>query len=155
MAKTIEQLEGQTWEEPPEHESRVVITRYRLRKKPIDQFSVEDMRFMIGQNIGTQYLMPRALGLLGQNPLVEDYHSPGELLVSVVRLPDSYWEGHKDHLQRALRAAEKGLTELERRKAKRANKSAFLPGERPNGTNPIEEDVKEEIMAFISAHKAA
>ena len=95
MAKTIEQLEGQTWEEPPEHESRVVITRYRLRKKPIDQFSVEDMRFMIGQNIGTQYLMPRALGLLGQNPLVEDYYPPANYWYRLYDCPTPIGKGTK------------------------------------------------------------
>jgi hypothetical protein len=48
MSNTIEQLEGQVWGES-KYDSHVVTNSHRLRKKPIDQFSAEDLRFMIGQ----------------------------------------------------------------------------------------------------------
>jgi CDI immunity proteins len=99
VAQTIEQLENDFWREP-EFLSHVVVTSHALRKKPIDQFEVEDLRFMIGQNIGTQYLMPKALGLLEQTPLLWDYHFPGEVLHSILKLPDVYWSLHSEQLKR-------------------------------------------------------
>lgn len=63
MSETIEKLEGVAWGEP-EYDSNLVTTCHQLRKKPIDEFGIEDLRVMIGQNIGTKHLMPRALKLL-------------------------------------------------------------------------------------------
>ena len=90
MSKTIEELEGQIWGDP-EYDSYVVTNSHLLRNKPIDRFTVEDLRFMIGQNIGTAHLIPCALGVLERDPLAWDYHYPGELLAQVFRLPDEYW----------------------------------------------------------------
>jgi hypothetical protein len=111
VAKTIEQLENDFWGDPT-YPSHVVVTSHSLRKKPIDEFGVEDLRFMIGQNIGTQYLMPRALGMLEQTPLVSDYHFPGEVLYSVLKLPDAYWSAHLEHLQRACKISQLALDKL-------------------------------------------
>ena len=98
MGKSIEELENDFWGEPT-FKSGLVKNVHRLRKKPTEQFSVEDLRLMIGQNIGTQYLMPRALGLLEQSPFVWGWHFPGELLSQVFRLPESYWVAQHAHLE--------------------------------------------------------
>ena len=155
MAKTIEQLEGHSWGDPPELESNVVKTAHRLRRKPTDQFGVEDLRFMLGQNIGTQYLMPRALGLLEQNPLVGDYHYPGEVLSSMMSLPEAYWTEHPEHLARAIGVVTKAQGELDRRKAERAARPAFRPDESPNGSDSTERQLRKEIDSFLSSHRVA
>lgn len=51
--RTVEQLEGNIWGEL-ECRSYLVTTCHRLRKKPIDQFNVEDVRIIIGQDIGNE-----------------------------------------------------------------------------------------------------
>ncbi len=63
MEQTLEQLENEVWGEP-EYHSHLVLTCHSLRKKPIDQFTVEDLRIMIGQNFGTKYSMPQALNII-------------------------------------------------------------------------------------------
>jgi hypothetical protein len=153
MSNTIEQLEGQIWGEP-EYDSHVVTNSHRLRKKPIDQFSVEDLRFMIGQNIGTRYLMPRALGLLEQNPVVEDYHYPGELLQSVLHLQEQYWRGHPAHLARALKVAESALRKLEEKWAERKAEARQLYGAELDGKQYPEDEVEEWCNIFIRRHHA-
>ena len=111
MAKTIEQLENDFWGEPT-YPSHLVISCHRLRQKPIDEFGVEDLRLMIGQNIGTQYLLPRVLGLLEQTPLVTDYHYPGELVYVVFKIPDGYWNAHPEHVKRVCGIARLTILKL-------------------------------------------
>lgn len=62
-----------------------MIKCHRLRRKPLDQFVAEDLRIMIGQQIGLQYLLPRAIALLSADPLTEGDFYPGDLLKVVLR----------------------------------------------------------------------
>jgi hypothetical protein len=55
--KTLEQLEGFVAGEPP-YDSYLVRTIYALRKKPIGDFTTEDLRITIGQGRGIPYLLP-------------------------------------------------------------------------------------------------
>jgi len=83
MAGTLEQIEGEVWPEPS-FDSHLVTTCHALRKKPIDQFTVEDLRIMIGQNFGVEHLFPYALKVLRSNPLVAGDFYEGDLLKSVL-----------------------------------------------------------------------
>jgi len=156
MSETIEKLEGVAWDEP-EYDSYLVTTCHQLRKKPIDEFGVEDLRVMIGQNIGTEHLMPRALELLEQDPLIWDYHYPGELLQAVLNLPDSYWKSHPDHLNRTRPVAEQAIQKLKqiwagRKENARRDYGAELDEEacrdHPEG------DVLRWAQTFLSKHQA-
>ena len=53
--KTLTELEGKDWG-PPTFESHLVTTIYQLRHKPLDAFTVENLRIMIGQNIALEWL---------------------------------------------------------------------------------------------------
>lgn len=59
-SKTLQELEQSDWGEP-EFDSHLVTTCHRLRRVPLDQFTVEDLRIMIGQNIGLPFLVPMAV----------------------------------------------------------------------------------------------
>src|SRR5260221_5351491 len=82
---TLEQLEGNAWGDP-QIDSHLFATCHRLRKKPIDEFTTEDLRIMIGQNIGLKYLFPPVLELLENNPMVEGDFYAGDLLTSAIRV---------------------------------------------------------------------
>ena len=90
--------------EPPEDATYVQHTCYELRRTPLGQFEAEDLRIMIGQQIGLELLVPRALGALIQQPLIEADMYPGDLLRAVLALPDSFWHSHPAEDQR-LRVA--------------------------------------------------
>ncbi|MDR3693980.1 contact-dependent growth inhibition system immunity protein [Mucilaginibacter sp.] len=64
--KTIEHLEKVKW---PCHEfnSFLVNRMQELRKIPLNKFTTEDLRIMIGQEIGLYYLIPLALEKLTDN----------------------------------------------------------------------------------------
>ncbi|WP_136658755.1 contact-dependent growth inhibition system immunity protein [Nitratireductor sp. XY-223] len=88
MSKTLEELEGDDWGEA-EDGSPLVQTCHALRRKPLDQFSTEDLRVMIGQDIGLYHLLPRAIDVLRENPLASGDLYEGDLLVSVLQCRDA------------------------------------------------------------------
>jgi hypothetical protein len=93
-ALSLEQIEGDAWGDPPAGATRLVHTAHELRRKPVAALTPEDFRLLIGQEIGVDVLVPHALALLAGDPLVEGDFYPGDLLVSVMKLPPEYWASH-------------------------------------------------------------
>lgn len=76
---------------------------HRLRRKPIALLTSEDLRLLLGQNVGVPILLPRALAMLEQDPLREGDLYPGDLLAAALRVPPSHWHTRPDHLERLER----------------------------------------------------
>ena len=91
ITKTLDELDPPPWGEP-EYNSYLVTTSHRLRKKPIGEFDVEDLRIMIGQDIGSRWLVPLAVDVLERNPLAEGDFYPGDLFANILRLPKEFWQ---------------------------------------------------------------
>jgi hypothetical protein len=93
QTKSLEELEGQVW---PHNDfgSHVVQETQRLRKVPVDQLTVENLRLLIGQQIGLQFLVPVALDLLVVNPLAQGAFYRGDLLANLLKLPQAFWQAH-------------------------------------------------------------
>lgn len=81
-------------EEPTEDDSYLIRTCGRLLHQKLADFSIEDLRIMIGQNIGLAYLIPLALEALDKNILAEGDFYPGDLLKSVLHSEKEYWRHH-------------------------------------------------------------
>lgn len=109
---TLEELDGEVWGEP-EFDSHLVVTCRRLRKKPIDEFTVEDLRIMIGQNIGLQHLIPKALTILEDDPLAEGDYFPGDLLKAATSVDTSFYERYPSALARTLSVARLAIDRLQ------------------------------------------
>ncbi len=88
--KSLQELEGDDWGEPG-FESTLVRTCHRLRRVPLVNFAVGDLRIMIGQKIGLPFLVPLALEILAEDPLVEGTYYPGDLLSVVIEVPAAFW----------------------------------------------------------------
>jgi hypothetical protein len=101
---TIQQLEGEDWGDPPPGSTSLVGRCTELRRKPLDQFTVEDLRIMLGQEMAVPILLPLAIEALVDDPLAEGDFYPGDLLVSVLRLPDSAWTTIPEGRQRLFAA---------------------------------------------------
>lgn len=92
---TIEQLENDYWPNiDPNDSSSLVRICHELRKKAIQDFEIEDLRILIGQNIGISYLIPMAINQLEDNILAEGDYYPGDLLYSVLSSSQQYWINH-------------------------------------------------------------
>tara|TARA_R110001592_G_scaffold111392_2_gene308528 strand:- start:31 stop:573 length:543 start_codon:yes stop_codon:yes gene_type:complete len=94
-AKTLENLEKDYWAAPT-YDSQLVKSCHKLRKKPLKNYETEDLRIMIGQNIGLKYLIPLALEALKDDILVEGDFYAGDLLKSVLTSDIEYWSVEQD-----------------------------------------------------------
>jgi hypothetical protein len=91
--RTLQELEGADWGEPDFHSS-VVINVHRLRRVPLKDFLIEDMRLMISQQVGLSYVVPLAIEQLTDDPLAEGDFYAGDLLCAVLRISDTFWRQH-------------------------------------------------------------
>src|SRR5436305_4525972 len=80
--QTLEELDG-PWSGPP-WDTDLVAKVTQLRKKPLDELTIEDLRILIGQQIALAHLVPRALEILEREPLAEGDLYPGDLLSSLL-----------------------------------------------------------------------
>ncbi len=94
--RTLDVLDPPAWGEP-EFQSHLVTTCHRLRTKPIGEFSTEDLRIMIGQQIGLEHLVPLALAKVEGNPLCEGDFFPGDLLLALLRAETTFWAEYPSH----------------------------------------------------------
>lgn len=91
--KTLESLENNTWPPLPSDEGSYLIRNCnRLRKKLLNEFTVEDLREMIGQDIGLKFLIPMAVEILNNNILAEGDMYEGDLLSAVLSSDKIYWQ---------------------------------------------------------------
>lgn len=110
--KSLENLEKDYWCEP-DYESHLVKTCHQLRKKPLKEFEIEDLRIMIGQNIGLKFLVPLALEELKENILVEGDYYEGDLLKSVLTSEVSFWIARGDLLDELEKLIQQNLELLD------------------------------------------
>tara|TARA_R110002095_G_scaffold179193_2_gene156432 strand:- start:57704 stop:58012 length:309 start_codon:yes stop_codon:yes gene_type:complete len=59
-------------------------------------FTTEDLRIMIGQQISLFFLVPLALEKLEEDPLAEGHCFHGDLLNAILGIPESFWNLHTD-----------------------------------------------------------
>src|SRR5688572_28941555 len=100
LNSTIEGLEGDRWPEP-EWPSHLVCECHRLRKVQLRLFTIENLRIMLGQDIGSRYLVPIALEHLEADLLAAGDFYPGDLLCNVLSLPREFWRDNPELRARA------------------------------------------------------
>ena len=96
--KSIEQLEKDIWKKPSEFPTDMVEKCYRFRKISIAELTNEQIRLLISQQIGVEYLIGIALEKLERNILTECDFYEGDLLVAVSSLPTEFWNENQTEL---------------------------------------------------------
>ena len=89
---TLDELDPPAWGPPSSSDTGLVIRCHELRRKPLHEFTAEDLRVMIGQQIALKHLVPLALDLLERNPRVEGDYYPGDLMSTVLSVDPAYWQ---------------------------------------------------------------
>ncbi len=98
--KSLESLEKKTWPALSSDEGSYLIrTCNSLRKKQLQDFTTEDLRIMIGQEIGLYFLMPLAIETLTDNLFAEGDYYEGDLLKIVIDVDTKFWDDNKDYWQ--------------------------------------------------------
>lgn len=95
QAKTLEQLENEAWP-LPNYDSSLVQRCHALRKKPVAEFTTEDLRIMIGQEIGLPFLLPIAIDVLQRDVFAGGDLYEGDLLAAVLRVNWHFYESRPD-----------------------------------------------------------
>ncbi|WP_298289014.1 contact-dependent growth inhibition system immunity protein [uncultured Lutibacter sp.] len=80
---SIEQLEKDYWKDY-DFETDLVKNCYDLRKVPIKNLKPENIRLLIGQNIGVNYILRITFNILEKNPLIDSEFYEGDLLVTLI-----------------------------------------------------------------------
>lgn len=89
--KSLENLEKEDWK-IFNSDSRLIRRTKELRKIPLDNFTIEDLRLMIGQGFSLDYLIPLAIEKLTTDILAEGDLYKGDLLLAVVNARQDYWD---------------------------------------------------------------
>jgi hypothetical protein len=98
--KTLESLERVTWPQLSSDEGSYLIkTCNSLRKKQLISFTTEDLRIMIGQEIGLYFLLPIAIETLTNDLFAEGDMYEGDLLKNVLDLDTKFWDDNKNYWQ--------------------------------------------------------
>lgn len=95
--KTIENLEKQNFGNPNEAPTNMVKRCLELCHVPLDNFTVEDLRLMIGQGFSLRHLIPLAIEHLKTDIFVEGDFFPGDLLKSVLSVDSKFWADNKQY----------------------------------------------------------
>jgi hypothetical protein len=111
LDKSLQELEQSDRGEPT-CESYLVSTVHRSRRVPLRQFTVEDLRIMIGQNIGLRYLLPLAIEQLRKNPFAEGDFYPGDLLRNLLAADSEIWREHPEWHAEVSTIGRRALTRL-------------------------------------------
>lgn len=103
-SKTISQLLNKRWETdiPSKEDSSVSQHLYRLYSTKINDFSYEDLRFIIGQGILLHVFVPIAINVLNTDILAEGDFYDGDLLNSVLEVESTYWDTYPIDLKRLI-----------------------------------------------------
>lgn len=98
--KSLENLEKNIWPALSSGEGSYLIKIcYSLRKKKLQDFTTEDLRIMIGQQIGLYFLMPLAIETLTGNLFAEGHMFEGDLLKNVLEVDTKFWDNNKNYWQ--------------------------------------------------------
>jgi len=111
--QTLEQLENEIL--PTVFDvSFMISTCHALRKKPINEFDIEDLRLMISQKIGLTYLVPEALEKLDADLFLEGHLYPGDLFDATLSAGLNYWFSHQESVEWLILIVDKNEPRLKK-----------------------------------------
>lgn len=94
--RTLDTVDPPAWGPAPPDATTLIKRCHQLRTKPLKDFTVPDLRIMIGKQVALKRLVPLALDRLRPDPLLAGDSYPGDLLDSVLRVDASLWEWSPD-----------------------------------------------------------
>jgi hypothetical protein len=106
-------LEKTNW--PLDDTTNLIRRVTSLRKVPLNEFTTEDLRLMIGQDVSLDYLIPVALELLEEYAFIEGDFYEGDLLIGVTRIDSQFWVDNPEYKNRIDQIISKNISEIRNR----------------------------------------
>ncbi|MFD5691193.1 contact-dependent growth inhibition system immunity protein [Streptomyces rubiginosohelvolus] len=93
-SKTIEELEGIEWPDPPPGGTGLVKAVHNLRKRPINLLTAREMSRLIGQGVGIPWLFPIALEHLRETAIDQSLGAfyDDDLLTAALTIQPPIWQ---------------------------------------------------------------
>ncbi|MCC7011765.1 MAG: hypothetical protein IT454_04305 [Planctomycetes bacterium] len=93
LTLSLDQIEGRA---RPARIAATPIARRcdNVRAAPLGTLKAGDLGMLIGQHIALDIVVPRAIELLEETPLITGDDFPGDLLGSVLRIEQEFWLRH-------------------------------------------------------------
>ena len=97
FSQTLSDLLHWEWQdEIPYDDSSVVQHMYYLFHTPARRWTVEDYRYLVGQETGLDIILPKVFEILQHDIKVSGGFYDGDLLDNVLQINEDFWEQHKD-----------------------------------------------------------
>ena len=100
LEKSIEQLENNYWKKESEFPTTLIEKCFEYRKIKLSELSTEQIRLLISQEIGIDFLIEIAIKKLEQNIIAEGNLYEGDLLDSVSKISTEFWSKNKFELKK-------------------------------------------------------
>lgn len=91
LDRTLDELDPPRWAPPAADATRLVRTVHELRRVPLGELSAADLRTLLSQQVALPYVLPLAVRLLLEEPLLDACFYEGDLLLAAVNAPASAW----------------------------------------------------------------
>ncbi|MEU2261210.1 contact-dependent growth inhibition system immunity protein [Streptomyces sp. NPDC019645] len=92
LDRTLDELDPPRWAPPASDATHVVRKVHELRRAPLCELGPADLRTLISQQVALPYVLPLAVRLLLDEPMLEAYFYEGDLLLAAVNVPASAWD---------------------------------------------------------------
>lgn len=92
MRKSLNELMELSSDMPRDFETSLVERAVKLGNVPLCSLNPGDLRFLLGQRIGVDIIVPLALGYLQSNPLIDSEYYEGDLLWAVLDFHPDMWK---------------------------------------------------------------
>lgn len=94
--KSLENLEKDKWESDRSG-FPLVNTIHTLRKVTLEKLTIENLRVLISQEVGLNYLIPLSIEKLEENLWAEGDNYEGDLLEVVLKVNEKFWLNNKSY----------------------------------------------------------
>ncbi|MEV6676924.1 contact-dependent growth inhibition system immunity protein [Streptomyces erythrochromogenes] len=108
LDRTLDELDPPRWTTPAAGSTHLVHRVHGLRRVPLGELRPADLRTLVAQRVALPFVLPLAVRLLVEEPLLDAYFYPGDLLLATVAVPAEAWAVLPE-LEARLRAVVAGL----------------------------------------------
>ncbi|MFK0046064.1 contact-dependent growth inhibition system immunity protein [Streptomyces sp. NPDC090741] len=91
LDRPLDELDPPRWEPPAGDATHLVRKVHELRRIPLGELGPADLRTLISQQVALAYVLPLAVRLLLEEPLLDAHFYEGDLLLATVNVPASAW----------------------------------------------------------------
>ncbi|MFI5634262.1 contact-dependent growth inhibition system immunity protein [Streptomyces sp. NPDC051664] len=91
LDRTLDELDPPRWLAPDADATNLIRRVHELRCMPLSELRPADLRMLVAQRVALPYVLPLAVHLLLEEPLLDASFYEGDLLLAAVKAPASAW----------------------------------------------------------------